>query len=572
MPPLERGDSAREDKPSENTDVWADAAATANQQPPEKPQTTPTRTEPEFLRFDNIYQQVAVGAGNRDAGMVGDGKAPGATPESKSAAAKAFGQWLTKNFDTLDGDRNGTLTTAELEKKMLDPKFAQGRDAINMAALHQSMDNIAAAFNGEPIKENPGAPFIAGAGADPPTGLTKEGVQKFNKFAADTEFFKQNDRALAVNELAQNFANLNTEKDHSPNTITPAEVDEALKRTDLSDSQRQALQDLRKYQEHRMTKEYKQTQIGSDGEETVSDDDPKSPFQSFQARKWKGQLSQSDITAYASPEARTMAGINATLNSAERRLEDSKLPENKDRISQGTDGSCFFLAPLIGLQQRDPAAIDKMVKDNGNGTLTVTFPGAKDNPITINRPTDAEMANWANGTRGAIFEKALGEYYSKMYPPKKPDPNSEREEPAGDAAPPSLIPSARIQGGHTPDTFKLLTGKEAATLDLEKVSDEQFRDFLKEAGNKAIAADTKPWPETTSLVGRHSYSIKFDEKNDSIIFENPVKPISPLDNNSKYPHEPHAFNGAALDGKNDGIFSMPLAEAKKHLFRLSRPN
>jgi len=44
-------------------------------------------------------------------------------------------------------------------------------------------------------------------------------------------------------------------------------------------------------------------------------------------------------------------------------------------VNQGYLGDCYFIASLAALAQRNPAAIKQGIKDNGDGTYTVKFPG-----------------------------------------------------------------------------------------------------------------------------------------------------------------------------------------------------
>jgi hypothetical protein len=58
-----------------------------------------------------------------------------------------------------------------------------------------------------------------------------------------------------------------------------------------------------------------------------------------------------------------------------------------------------------------------MIRDNGNGSYTVTFPGDPDNPITVNAPTQAELGLYNGGTKFGtwvnVLENAWGEYRSQ---------------------------------------------------------------------------------------------------------------------------------------------------------------
>src|SRR4029453_6235089 len=59
-------------------------------------------------------------------------------------------------------------------------------------------------------------------------------------------------------------------------------------------------------------------------------------------------------------------------------------------------------------------SIKDMIHVNDDGTYTVTFPGAPDQPVTVAAPTDAELARYAGGsdcgTWAAVLEKAYGKY------------------------------------------------------------------------------------------------------------------------------------------------------------------
>lgn len=53
--------------------------------------------------------------------------------------------------------------------------------------------------------------------------------------------------------------------------------------------------------------------------------------------------------------------------------EDDRDEVAMDDVSQGRLGDCYFMAALAAIAQRNPDAIRRMVKDNGDGTYTVTF-------------------------------------------------------------------------------------------------------------------------------------------------------------------------------------------------------
>jgi LysM repeat protein len=96
--------------------------------------------------------------------------------------------------------------------------------------------------------------------------------------------------------------------------------------------------------------------------------------------------------------------------------------------SQGC-GDCFFLASLGALVQADPNAVQNMIKDNGDGTYTVTFYQKNQdgeytqNPITVSADEVAQFYNKENtptdpNNDGAkiIWPAVMEAAYAKMNP------------------------------------------------------------------------------------------------------------------------------------------------------------
>ncbi|MFA6210837.1 MAG: C2 family cysteine protease [Candidatus Obscuribacterales bacterium] len=85
-----------------------------------------------------------------------------------------------------------------------------------------------------------------------------------------------------------------------------------------------------------------------------------------------------------------------------------------EAIQQRSIGDCYFEASLASLAKERPQDIAKMIKDNSDGTYTVTFPGAPSELIVVKAPTEAELGvyNAASeyGTWANVIEKAFGQY------------------------------------------------------------------------------------------------------------------------------------------------------------------
>jgi len=112
-----------------------------------------------------------------------------------------------------------------------------------------------------------------------------------------------------------------------------------------------------------------------------------------------------------------------------------KGPITPDGVHQGAEvPDCRLEARLASLAQADPQAIARMIKDNGNGSYTVTFPGDRQHPVTVATPTDWEKATFSNGADGGadagnewalIIDKAFRQRINQPFGPYGPAPNVE---------------------------------------------------------------------------------------------------------------------------------------------------
>lgn len=96
---------------------------------------------------------------------------------------------------------------------------------------------------------------------------------------------------------------------------------------------------------------------------------------------------------------------------------DDKLFEHEPDmydVNQGYVGDCYFMSTLAALVKTDPAMIEDMIKDNGNGTVTVRFyraskqQGAPADPVFITvKKTLIEKTNKKNGKSLGYYQGAL---------------------------------------------------------------------------------------------------------------------------------------------------------------------
>lgn len=206
-----------------------------------------------------------------------------------------------------------------------------------------------------------------------------------------------------------------------------------------------------------------------------------------------------------------------------------------DDALQGQVGDCYFISALAAVARSRPELLQRAVQANRDGTYTVTFferrsASAKPSPVAVtidgtfaNRRGRLEYAA-ARETRELwpmIFEKAYAQWKGGF-----------------DA----------IEGGMSATAIEALTGLSpdffAVTSDSKP---DQLFQRLKEAtaGGACAVALSKPWdPSEQGVVADHAYTLLgVEEKNGQrlVSLRNPWGEREP-----------------GHDGRDDGIFSMPL--------------
>lgn len=150
-----------------------------------------------------------------------------------------------------------------------------------------------------------------------------------------------------------------------------------------------------------------------------------------------------------------------------------------DAISQGDSANNQFLSALGSLAAADPEQIYKMIQDNQDGTYTVTFPGDRDNPVTVEAPTEAELGTYNQGAEYGVWANVLEKAYGKYC--RENSFGSLFNLSGGD----STVESGNGSNITDSATLSLLTGKESDT------------DFLLFSSEEDLAKNL-----TTALTGR----------------------------------------------------------------------
>lgn len=216
---------------------------------------------------------------------------------------------------------------------------------------------------------------------------------------------------------------------------------------------------------------------------------------------------------------------------------------NPNAITQGRIGDCYFLAAVGGVLARDPDAVNRMINDNRDGTFTVTFPGQ--DPITVDAPTDGEIARFgtagANGIWLSVLEKAYGE-------------NRNDRAWLGET---DVAQDAADGGAMLSEGISIMTGASTNMDILSLTGLDTTRNRLTAAmrEGRAVTAGTRGQlpGEDARVQGvprGHAYAVtNYDPATDQITLRNPWGSGEITD-----------ASGNPRDGVNDGVFTMSLEE------------
>ncbi len=211
-----------------------------------------------------------------------------------------------------------------------------------------------------------------------------------------------------------------------------------------------------------------------------------------------------------------------------------------EHMRQGRIGTCDLNAAAGSIAAQDHGDPDRnrledMIADNGDGTYTVSFPD--EDPITVDAPTDAEIARYSTAGENGLWMTVLEKAYGRL------EGDTAVAGDGGDGALPGNAVSNLTDGSDV--DFLSHT-----TLDTTR---RKLRSAF--ANHEAVTAHIHrdmPWGDSRrdGIPMGHAYSvIGYDEANDTVTVRNPWGRTEPVD-----------ADGNAADGTNDGVFTMTVAE------------
>jgi hypothetical protein len=220
---------------------------------------------------------------------------------------------------------------------------------------------------------------------------------------------------------------------------------------------------------------------------------------------------------------------------------DSSVSIKPEAIQQGFVGNCILLAALGAIVAFNPQMVSRMIEKNSDDSYTVSFPGNRDHPITIQCPTIVELAIYARSTDWgfwpAVIEKAYGTYMQEMaFIPKHV------------AAENTAVPE------YWNEVFELLTGQKGKRQLTSDASPEELKSILtkafKEGRAVTAASNISPYKRTfvESIPTNHAYAvIGWEPQTSKITLRNPW--------GSEADHTPNQ-DDTEIDGDVEGTFTI----------------
>ncbi len=218
-------------------------------------------------------------------------------------------------------------------------------------------------------------------------------------------------------------------------------------------------------------------------------------------------------------------------------------------VQQGQIGNCYFPAAIAAIAQSNPDALANMVKDNGDGTYTVTF----------------KERDWATGKSRDVPITVDGDLYARSYGGALYGRSSNSSDPKRMELWFPLVEKAYAQwkgsydtignGGHVSDVFEDVLGGRAGYMTVSYNVDRVWQTIVDSVDSKrAVGAGTYGESDNgrytnTGVYANHAYSILgYEEANGEryVVLRNPWGESEPAGN-----------------GANDGVFKLKLEEFSK---------
>jgi len=132
----------------------------------------------------------------------------------------------------------------------------------------------------------------------------------------------------------------------------------------------------------------------------------------------------------------------------------------KEAIHQGMSGDCYLESNLADAADKKPELIRDAIKENKDGSYTVTFKGDVEHPVTITALTDAELGLFNGGSPTGLWAPVMEKAYAQhevQFGDRGKNPDDV-----------IAVPQDAVAAGDPEGVSILLSGKGAATWRMEE--------------------------------------------------------------------------------------------------------
>lgn len=282
-------------------------------------------------------------------------------------------------------------------------------------------------------------------------------------------------------------------------------------------------------------------------------------------------ITKADLEAY---HKNYRGSSPSTLNEIATSLQyfDSRISNSKDQlfatgqaslesivpqaVDQGGVPDCYFLGPLASLAASEAGKrkILDMINVNedqvsGKKTYTVTFPSDPAHPVTVDAPTDTELARFAGDSRygfwAPLMEKAFGAYQARQS-------GKDYALPQLAIAPGTLLPN--VGSVFSAGKSHVSNPRNYSELGLAETIEQALDDgnFVTLSSYETMTVDGKRVPSNYSvaklgLPTNHVFGVvDYDRDTDELTLYNPWGNGEPTAKEFR-------------DGTDDGLFKLPLS-------------
>jgi YD repeat-containing protein len=376
------------------------------------------------------------------------------TAEKQNVSTERFNQRALQLFSVIDKDHDDVISDKEMSDAMQNPAF-QGEDAQVVAALYKGRNSMRDLSDDDWFADD---------------GTSREDISAMSESMKTRRAFPNEASALQnFSKDPSKWAQIDKDGDGK---LTLTDVNAALSSGALDPQMTQALKLLQQRADEIAPRSFNDRILAREQAFT-----PEQISKYLETAVFDKQRDQA-LNDVEGALATSSMSLTSELSTRLYRNPDDPLSSIKpDAVRQGSIGDCYFEAPLASLAHRDPAMIKNMIRKNGDGTYTVTFPGSPDKPVTFKEPTQAEMAVFNRGSQhgiwAAVMEKAYGAYIERE--------GGESKDGTSKPAEKTVPTEAADGGGQEGRVVKLLTGKEMdfypTNGDINKMREELTRAF-----------------------------------------------------------------------------------------------